>query len=304
MKIVVSGATSMIGSALTNELLERGHEVIAVVRNNCKKVNVLNQSELLTIVNCDMCDYQKLSVLIEKEIDVAVATAWNGTRGKDRSDQKLQKTNLQYSIDFLQAMIRLGCKKFITAGSQAEYGLWTKKEKLTENAVPQPNTEYGKYKLAFYEYAKDYCKDRSCVLVEPRFFSLYGPNDYPGTLVISTLNKMISNEPCDLTECTQMWDFLYIDDAAAALCMLVESDGVGGVYNFGSGQSAPLKDYIETMLSVTHSKSELHYGTVPYPATGIVNVNPDVSKLINMGWKTGVNFVDGINMTLNIIRGQ
>ena len=54
MRIVVSGATSMIGSALTNELLERGHEVIAVVRNNCKKLNALNQSELLTIVDCDM----------------------------------------------------------------------------------------------------------------------------------------------------------------------------------------------------------------------------------------------------------
>ena len=293
----------MIGSALTNKLLERGHEVIAVVRNNCKKVNALNQSELLTIVNCDMCDYQKLSVLIEKEIDIAVTTAWNGTRGKDRSNQKLQKTNLQYSIDFLQAMIRLGCKKFITAGSQAEYGLWTKKEKLTENVIPQPNTEYGKYKLAFYEYAKDYCKDHSCVLVEPRFFSLYGPNDYPGTLVISTLNKMISNEPCDLTECTQMWDFLYIDDAVEALRMLIESESAEGVYNFGSGYALPLKEFIETMMAITQSKSKLNYGAVPYPVTGIVNVNPDVSRLANMGWKTKVNFEDGINMTLNTIQG-
>lgn len=302
MKIVVSGATSMIGSALTNELLKRGHEVIAVVRNNCKKVNVLNQSELLTIVNCDMCDYQKLSVLIEKEIDVAVATAWNGTRGKDRSDQKLQKANLQYSTDFLQAMIRLGCKKFITAGSQAEYGMWTKKEKLTENVIPRPNTEYGKYKLAFYEYAKDYCKNHSCVLVEPRFFSIYGPNDYPGTLVISALNKMISNEPCDLTECTQMWDFLYIDDAVEALRMLIESESAEGVYNFGSGYSAPLKDYIETMMSVTHSKSELHYGAVPYPATGTVNVNPDVNRLTSLGWNATVDFNKGLNIIVSDLK--
>ena len=37
MKIVISGATSMIGAALTNKLLSQGHEVIAVVRKECKK---------------------------------------------------------------------------------------------------------------------------------------------------------------------------------------------------------------------------------------------------------------------------
>lgn len=79
-----------------------------------------------------MCDYRTLDILIDGKVDVAVATAWNGTRGKDRSNQKLQKTNLQYNVDFLQAMIHLECNKFITAGSQAEYGLWTKQEKLTE----------------------------------------------------------------------------------------------------------------------------------------------------------------------------
>ena len=107
MKIAISGATSMIGSALANELLGQGHEVIAIVRNDCKKLSVLNKSDLLTIVKCDMCDYRTLDILIDGKVDVAVATAWNGTSGKDRSNQKLQKTNLQYNVDFLQAMIHL-----------------------------------------------------------------------------------------------------------------------------------------------------------------------------------------------------
>lgn len=180
--------------------------------------------------------------------------------------------------------------------------MWTKQEKLTENVDPQPNTEYGKYKLAFYEYAKDYCQNHNCVLVEPRFFSLYGPNDYAGTLVISILRKMISNEPCDLTECIQMWDFLYIDDAVKALCMLIESDNAEGVYNFGSGYSAPLKVFIEKMIAVTHSKSELHYGTVPYPATGIVNVNPDICRLKGIGWNAQWKFEDGIRTIMTTLQ--
>ena len=71
-----------------------------------------------------------------------------------------------------------------------------------------------------------------------------------------------------------------------------------GIYNFGSGHSAPLKDYVEKMMQVTQSKSELHYGAVPYPKTGIVHVNPDVQKLMAMGWKPKVNFSEGINRIL------
>ena len=294
MRIVISGATSMIGAALANKLLDNNHEVVAVVRLNTKKIETINKSQNLSVVECNMEDYAELNSLIQGKVDVAVSTAWNGTRGADRNNRELQEENYKNSVSFLNIMLSKGCKKFLTAGSQAEYGLWTSKEKLKEDIIPTPNTEYGKYKLKFYEYAKDYCKSNGCILIEPRFFSLYGPKDYEGTLVISTLKKMFENKPCELTECIQLWDFLYIDDAIDGLVKLLENDVSEGVYNFGSGYSAPLKEYIMEMKEITNSDSELHYGAIPYPATGIVNVNPDVSKLINCGWAPKVSFADGI----------
>lgn len=294
MRIVISGATSMIGAALANKLLENNHEVVAVVRKNTKKTDTLIKSPNLSIVECNMEDYGELNNLIQGKVDVAVSTAWNGTRGADRNNKELQEENYKNSVSFLNVMLSKGCQKFLTAGSQAEYGLWTRKEKLKEDATPDPNTEYGKYKLRFYEYAKDYCKANGCMLIEPRFFSLYGPKDYEGTLVISTLKKMLENKPCELTECIQLWDFLYIDDAIAGLIKLIEDNVVEGVYNFGSGYSAPLKVFIEEMKKITNTNSELRYGIIPYPTTGIVNVNPNVNKLINCGWTPQVSFADGI----------
>ena len=41
-----------------------------------------------------------------------------------------------------------------------------------------------------------------------------------------------------------------------------------------------------------------NFGAVPYPKTGIVNVNPDVHKLMAMGWKPKVTFSEGINRIL------
>ena len=61
MRIVISGATSMIGAALTNKLSENKHEVVAVVRPNTKKTETLINSSSLSIVECDMKDYSNLT---------------------------------------------------------------------------------------------------------------------------------------------------------------------------------------------------------------------------------------------------
>lgn len=302
MRIVISGATSMIGAALANKLLENNHEVVAVVRPNTKKIETINKSQNLSIVECSMEDYAELNSLIQGKVDVAVSTAWNGTRGADRNNRELQEENYKNSVSFLNVMISKGCQKFLTAGSQAEYGLWTRKDKLKEDVIPNPNTEYGKYKLKFYEYARDCCKAKGCMLIEPRFFSLYGPKDYEGTLVISTLKKMLENKPCELTECIQLWDFLYIDDAIDGLVKLVEDDVEEGIYNFGSGYSAPLKVFIEEMKKITNTNSELRYGIIPYPTTGIVNVNPDVSKLKKCGWNPKTGFDCGIEHICDFLK--
>lgn len=284
----------MIGAELVNRSLDRNHEVIAVIRPNTSKRAILNIVPKLSIVECAMEDYYLLDDLIEGNVDVAVSIAWNGTRGADRNNRILQEDNYYNSISFLKAMLKKGCQKFITAGSQAEYGIWTSSKKLTENVIPNPNTEYGKYKLKFYESAKAYCHNNGCEIVEPRFFSLYGPGDYEETLIISMLKKMINNEPCELTECEQIWDFLYIDDAVDGLIELMENTIPEGIYNFGSGYSAPLKEFISEMKDITKSDSELRYGAIPYTNTGIVNVNPDVSKLMEIGWRNRTSFKLGI----------
>ncbi len=52
-----------------------------------------------------------------------------------------------------------------------------------------------------------------------------------------------------LGECTQNWNFLYIDDAAAALVSLL-TEAPAGVYNIGSSDTRPLRSYIEEMYAL------------------------------------------------------
>ena len=117
-------------------------------------------------------------------------------------------------------------------------------------------------------------------------------------MIVSMLKKMLKNEPCALTECKQMWDFLYIDDAISGLIKLIEDKKAYGVYNFGSGESFQLKYYIEVMYEITKSKSKLNYGDVPYPVTGMVNIDPCVDKLKSIGWKPKTSFEEGIKVMI------
>lgn len=299
---VVTGANSFIGYRLCKILAENDWKVYAVIRRDNANNTILNTYQNIKFVRCSMQDYKNLDKYIPGKCDVGIALAWNGTRGADRNNEQLQKENLHCSIECLESFIRLGCTKILTAGSQAEYGQWTKPRKVTEEDECKPNTEYGRYKHAFYCKALEMCKKKHISLVEPRFFSLYGDDDTEKTMIVSTIRNMMQNKPCELTECVQLWDFLYVDDAIKALYKLIESEKANGVYNFGSGISKPLKEFILEMKTLTKSSSVLKFGAVPYPVTGIVHTNPSIEKLCSdISWKPEVSFSEGIN---KVIRKQ
>lgn len=293
MRIAITGASSFIGRHLLDKCIRDGIEAVAIVRENSEiKLNTQKLTNV-TVIKCDMDDY---SVLADKVdfVDCLIYLTWNGTRGADRNNIVLQRQNFEVGLDTIKKFVDKGCKTIILAGSQAEYGLCVGKHKVVETAVSNPNTEYGKYKLKLYEEVKKYITGKNVRLIEPRFFSLYGTDDYDGTMVISTLKKMLRDEPCDLTQCIQTWDFLHIDDAVEGLLKLIKSETAEGIYNFGSGEAYELKHFIEIMYRLTNSKSKLNYGAIPYPETGMVNVNPCIEKLRGVGWEPKVGFEEGI----------
>ena len=124
-------------------------------------------------------------------------------------------------------------------------------------------------------------------------------------MIMSMLRSMLENKPCELTQGIQMWDFLYIDDAIEALYRLCTQGCPNGVYNFGSGDVRQLKDYVLEMAQITHTESELRFGVIPYPKTGMVSLWPDVSKLEKeLGWHGSRTFADGIRIIIDRINNK
>lgn len=297
MRICITAANCFIGLPLVKKASSLDWEVIAVVRAGNKQKDFISSIPNVKVVELNLENYDLLGEKVGK-VDCAVLLTWNGTRGQSRLDENLQKSNYIHNMAAVKSLVLNGCKRIITAGSQAEYGLYN--EKITEETPCKPNTAYGKYKLKFFEDSFIYCKNNEVSLKEPRFFSLYGPGDYEKTMLMSTIKNMLANKPCEFTEAIQMWDYLYIDDAIDALLDLSIKDCEDGVYNFGSGDCRQLKCFIEELKNILNSKSQLKFGAIPYGYGVVVSINPCVEKLQNaVAWKPSTSFKDGVLKIIN-----
>lgn len=291
MRICITAANCFIGLPLVKKASSLGWEVIAVVRVGNKQKDYIGAISNTKVVELNLEDYDQLGEIVGA-VDCAVLLTWNGTRGQTRLDEKLQQSNYIYNMEAVKSLVTHGCGRIITAGSQAEYGIYN--EVITEETKCKPNTAYGKYKVKFFEETQKYCKEHVTSIKEPRFFSLYGPGDYENTLIMSNINKMLANEECNMTPCTQMWDYLYIDDAINGVIGLCSKDCPDGAYNFGSGDCRPLKDFVNEMKQVLKSDSELKFGSVSYTPAGVVSIQPDIDRLKSTGWEPRVSFSQGI----------
>ena len=299
--ILITGATSFIGQNLIRYLIN-DYKIIAVMRVNSPKINSLPNHKNLSVIQLNMDSYNTLSKILNiKNLYSFIHLSWGGTRGADRNNEQMQKENYKNSILALKAAEQLGAKIFMCAGSQAEYGQFN--SVITEDTMPEPTTAYGKNKLKFYEYGMKFCSERHIKFLEPRFFSLYGIGDYQGTLIMSMLDKMLKNEPCDLTDCTQKWNFLNIKDAVNGMKILIENEDVKpGAYNFASNDTRALKRFLLEMKAITKSNSKLNFGAIPHNDSGKYGINPDITKLLATGWKPEVSFESEIKELINNIR--
>ncbi|MCQ2516076.1 MAG: NAD(P)-dependent oxidoreductase [Saccharofermentans sp.] len=298
-RVVITGATSFIGVHLICEWLKEECEIIAVVRPGSLNLPRLPENSQIHIVTLEMGDYDKLPLYIDKA-DYFYHLAWAGSRAPLRDDVSLQERNFKCSLLAMNSAVKMGCKMFMGVGSQAEYG--SQGSTANENYPCNPTNEYGKQKLNTMLETRKIAQEAGMNFIWLRMFSVYGRYDYPKTMIATCLDKMSRNEQVDLTACEQLWDYLYVEDAAQAMVLFANKNVESGVYNIANGSVRPIKDYVIDMKEVTRSSSIINFGAIPYGEQGPVNLQPDTSKVQNMlGWHAQIPFKIGIAKSIGVI---
>lgn len=301
MKAVITGATGAVGMALVMALIKRDCEVLVLCRPGSDRNSRLSELKGVEVVECSLSELKYYEP--QKSYDVFFHLGWAGTTGQARNDMYLQNKNVKYTLDAVALAHRMGCTTFVGVGSQAEYGRVS--GKLSSLTPAEPENGYGIAKLTAGRMSRIVCRELGMKHVWARILSVYGPYDNEVSMVISTLRKMINGEETEFTPGEQIWDYMYSEDAAAALLAIAERGHDGDIYCIGSGEAVMLRDYITKMRDAANPACEPGFGKRPYAQGQVMYLSADTDKLKNdTGFEPKWSFEDGIAKTVAWLRAD
>jgi nucleoside-diphosphate-sugar epimerase len=240
--------------------------------------------------------------LRREPVDAAFHLAWSGVTGEFRNSTDTALSNVTGSLGVWDLLRNHGCTAFIGVGSQAEYG--PRNTVLTEDLPTAPQTVYGATKLALGVLLRQLCGTTGMRFAWLRLLSTYGPGDDERHMVPSLIRTLLRGQKPALTAGEQIWDYLYVDDAAAALCAVLESDA-DGIFNLGSGQPCVLRDFVSQLRDMIDPQLPLGFGEMPYRHDQVMHLEADISRLTAAtGWVPQTSLQDGIRYTVEWYRSQ
>lgn len=295
-KIAITGATSMLGVALVEEAIENSIEVAAIVRPCSTNLDRLPSSPLVKIIECDLKSLNTLEI-DSSDYDVFYHFGWDYTYREKRDDAECQEKNIEYTLKAVRLAYKMGCKLFVGAGSQAEYGRST--DKLSSDSPIRPDIAYGVAKYAAGKLSELLCRDLNIGHIWTRVFSIYGPNDNEATMISYAIKTFLSGEEPAFTKSEQQWDYLYSKDAANAFIKIGQKGKPGRVYCIGSGETHALADYIKMIRNQIDPMLPIGIGKNPYAENQVMYLCADTKLLEeDTGFRPEFTFKKGIEDTI------
>ena len=303
-RIVVTGATSMLGVSLIRRCVESGVEVYAVIRKDTAKEERIAGLPGVRPVVCGLDSLKTLPEKIGVPCDTFFHFAWDGTgAGRDLSPER-QSENVGYTVEAVRAAFALRCRRFIGAGSQAEYGPKGPDVRIGPDTETRPDTPYGASKLLAGKLALEECGKLGIEGIWTRIFSVYGIYEKESAMTASALRAALRGEHMAFTPAEQIWDYLFSEDAGEAFFRIGEAGTPGRIYCVASGDARPLRSYLEELFDEAGQPLS-GIGEKPYGDGPVRNLRADIRSLTDdTGFVPQYTFREGIRKTLDWLRNS
>lgn len=296
-KAIVTGANGFIGTWLVKELVRNNVKIYAVIKNADENISEIEHLDNVNIIYCDLENINMLPDKIsDRDIDCFYHLAWSGSAGPLRADYSVQLKNAEYSCDSAQAAKKIGCKKFLCAGTITEN---IADEILTLQNISQ-NMMYGICKKTTHLLLEVLCKKIDLQLIWMQFSNIYGPGDRSGNLISYTLTHLLKGDRPEFSKGSQPYDFIYIEDLVRAAVLLGQKDVLSGNYFLGSGDCRLLREHLLRISDILGKNYQLGIGERPEDGLTYFKEWFDISRLKDQtGFSPKYTFEDGIRITFD-----
>jgi nucleoside-diphosphate-sugar epimerase len=272
LRILLTGASGFVGSAVLGALLGQDVETVAVSRTRPPVSGAYQWHDT------DLLDHGAVSRLIETvRPDTVLHLAWTVEHGRFWT----APANLDWvgaTLHLARAAAANGTTRFIGTGTCYEYD-WPATGDCRETGTPlKPALLYGVAKDATRRVLEEFAMAHNLGMAWARLFFLYGPGEGTARLVPSLARALVAGEPARCSSGTVIRDFMDVRDAGRALALLALSDVTGAV-NIASGTGTGIAD-LARMLGRLAARPELvHIGALPDRPGEPPRIVADVTRL-------------------------
>ena len=233
-KILITGATGLIGKEAIPYLIKKGYEIYAITTTQRMSNNFVNW------LKCDLCDYDSLKQVFAKvKPEFLLHFAW--ITGGDYLTNQMNISLRDAGMNMLKLFKEYGGKRAVYAGTCFEYDLKTGDE-LKETTDINPKTLYAKCKNELHEFCQKYSKENNLSFGWGRIFYVYGHNEKSTRLTAAIIDSLKNNKEFVLGAPNNKLDYMYSKDIARAFITFLESSYEGSV-NICNNNGVLLKDY-------------------------------------------------------------
>jgi len=286
MNILVTGGCGLIGHNVVNLLEQLGHDV--AILDSKTNYGLIPQEELdyllsermkkiktrliytASIESAETVDYVIRKHQPEIIIHMASFPRQKVVNADPAWGSRVMSEGL---INLLESAKKHSVRKFFYISSSMVYGDFD--DDVTEDAVCNPQGQYGILKLAGEWLVKDYARKTSMEYTILRPSAVYGPLDVEDRVVAKFMLRAMRGEVLQVNGASETLDFTYVDDAAAGIVAAALSDNTANkTYNITKSHSVSLLKAAEMIVGIAGSGSyQLKDRDLDFPSRGALNID-------------------------------
>lgn len=274
MRIVVNGASGFLGRALMRQLAGNGIDVVGVSRRAVPG--------LVQVAGYADAPQGDVLIHLAEVNDRSVAESSGTVYAKE-------------ALATLESLLCKGFERVIYSSSAVLYGDQHEAPRTVQDPVHIVDT-YTELKYA----------SEQAVLgnngVVARLTNLYGPGMAEGNVLSTILKQLPLNGPIRVRDATPVRDFLWIEDAAAALSSMARGSA-SGIFNVGSGQGSSILDLANSALNAAGQTGRPVESE--YQGPGRSRLVVDITQtLADFAWQPSTSLPQGIEKFIKIISNK